>query len=240
MSTLAGNITFVLGTLGYFFAKYKTNNAQTLILMPWAYLILMILINVAFNISTMNTLCGSANMTMILTSTILPWVLIFGFLVAMLNAFSGWKTPFSNTIGYLLVASQAKKLMSEILVNKETKNKDIAQSLEYIYNDKSALINEFTPDNFDTIFDKMQSSGLFQSNVADMKEKLRNLIKIKDIIATGVWYLFTGFLVQTYGYYTIVSNGCSKTSGQMKINETKYLNQLKQTAEKQKKIYVKQ
>lgn len=240
MSTLAGNFTFVLATIGYFFIRYKSNNDQVLVLMPWVYLILMILINVGFNISTMNKLCGSSNMTMILTSTIVPWVIIFGVLIAMLNAFSGWKAPFSNTIAYLLIASKAKKLMSEILVNKETKNKDIAQSLEYIYNDKSALINEFTPDNFDTVFDKMQKSGLFQSNVADMKEKLRDLIKIKNLIATGIWYLLAGFLVQTYGYYTIVSSGCPKTSGQMKINEQKYLNQMKQTTDKQKKIYVQQ
>jgi len=179
-------------------------------------------------------------MTMILTSTILPWILIFGFLVALLNAFSGWKEPFSNTIGYLLIGNQAKRLMSEILINKQSANKDIAQSLEYIYNDKSALINEFTPENFDMVFEKLQSSGIFQSNVNEYKENLRDLINIKDLIATGVWYLLAGFLVQSYGYYTVVSSGCPKTKTQMKLNERKYLNQLKQTGEKEKKIYVQQ
>lgn len=240
MSSLVGTITFVLVTILYFFIRYKSNDDQVLTLIPWVYLILMTLINVAFNISTMNTLCDSANMSMILTSTVIPWILIFGSLVALLNAFSGWKEPFSNTIGYIFVGNQAKRLMSEILVNKQSANKDIAQSLEYIYNDKSALINEFTPDNFDTIFQKMQSSGIFQSNVSDYKEKLRDLIKIKDLIATGIWYLLAGFLVQTYGYYTIVSSGCPKTSSQMKLNERKYLNQLKQTAQKEKKVYVQQ
>jgi len=240
MSSLVGTITFVLVTLAYFFIRYKSNNVQVLTLMPWVYLILMILVNVAFNISTMNTLCGSSNMTMILTSTILPWILIFGFLVALLNAFSGWKEPFSNTIGYLLIGNQAKRLMSEILINKQSANKDIAQSLEYIYNDKSALINEFTPENFDMVFEKLQSSGIFQSNVNEYKENLRDLINIKDLIATGVWYLLAGFLVQSYGYYTVVSSGCPKTKTQMKLNERKYLNQLKQTGEKEKKIYVQQ
>lgn len=241
MSSLIGSVTFVLATIFYFALRYVTDNPKVLVLMPWVYLILMTLINIIFNITTMNSLCGSANLTMILTSTILPWLLIFGVLVAMLNAFSGWKAPFSNTIGFLVVGSQAKKLMSQILVNRETQNKDIAQSLEYIYNDQSALLNEFTPDNFDTVFDKMQQSGIFQSNVNEYKESLRKLVKVKDLIALGIWYLLAGFLVQTYGYYTIVSNGCQKTTGRMKKNEQTYLNSLKEETNKQKKkVYVKQ
>lgn len=240
MANTVANVSFILATLVFFLVRYKIvgkGNPRMIMLMPWIYLAFIILINLAFSVTTLNAMCGTVSTMAILQSVVLPWVFIFGTLVVLLNSFPGWKTPFANTIGYLLIASKAKRIMSEVLVHKGSAPKDITQALEYIYNDQSALINELTPDNFDTAMQEMQSSGIFQSSIESYKDKLYDLVRIKDLVSTFIWYILTGFLVQTYGYYQLVSSGCPKTLGQLRVNEQNYMKKLKNQKKVAQKVY---
>ena len=86
------------------------------------YLVLTISLQVADTSKYMVDVCGKANSDKALLYTLIPNVLIFGLLVAILVGFPGWKAPFSNTLGYIaakgsgikLSAAQIKKLKENL------------------------------------------------------------------------------------------------------------------------------
>lgn len=246
MANLFSLIAVVIITLLYFFAKEHIKNnlspaVQTSL--PFIYLLIMILVQIGTNSVAIKKLCGKNNFDLkrVLMATIIPWVSIFGLLIIILRLFPGWKSPFSNTIGYLFIRGDAEKIIPEIFKGKMT-GKDTgsaAQALEFIYDDQSMLINEITPLNFDTFWNKMQSSNLFQQNANNYKEELRRIVKLKDIIATGVWYLMAGFLVTSFSYQNMISAKCEKKIEDLNKSEHKHKEQLEKEkkSKENKKVY---
>jgi hypothetical protein len=188
-------------------------------------------------------LCGKDNFDLrrVLFATIVPWVFIFGLLVIILRLFPGWKSPFSNTIGYLFIRGDAEKLVPEIFKGKMTGKGtgSAAQALEFIYDDQAVLINEITPTNFDSFWKKMESSNLFQANASKYKGDLRRIVKLKDNIATAIWYLMAGFLVTSFSYQNMVSAKCEKNIENLKSSEQKHKEKLKEEkkSKENRKVY---
>lgn len=210
------------------------------------YLFLSILVQSILNVFTVKNMCnGVVSIGQVIANTAIPWFIIMGVILAILNmpfgVGAGWKSPFANTIGYLFIYSKAKLLVNQMLkpVNSNVSG-EMAEALNYIYKDKSALINEITPNNFDGFWDKFSKSGLLASNVSEStKSDLRNLVNIKDAVATFVWITLASVLVQSFVYQRVVSYGCAKTSSTMNTSEQKYLNSLQEESKQaSKKIYV--
>ena len=91
----------------------------------WAigYLILMIILMYYVNQNIMNEKCGFTTSSVIFKATFLPWILIFGVVMAVLIAAPGWKGPFSNTIGYMIVKmSGGEKALLDILNKTQGRN----------------------------------------------------------------------------------------------------------------------
>lgn len=55
--------------------------------------------------------------------TFIPWTLLFGIVIVVLMIFPGFKTAFSDVVGYFYVAGSANKLLTELLVNKDIQTK---------------------------------------------------------------------------------------------------------------------
>ena len=59
--------------------------------------------------------------------TIVPWVLIFGMVVVMLNVYPGWISPFSNTFGYGLTKLAGSKFTESDIPPPQGLNNSINQ-----------------------------------------------------------------------------------------------------------------
>ena len=141
-------ITFLLVTLLYYLVlkpsltlgqianetqlkEYKTNNNIYLAV----YVLLIIIIQFIVNASIITTTCGgsiSENMGAAGLLTFIPWILIFGVVIAVIMIYPGFKSAFSDVIGYFYVAGSANNILTELLINPE---------LEKTLNDNSPSVN---------------------------------------------------------------------------------------------------
>lgn len=86
------------------------------------YLLLVMVIQFMLNASIISTTCGgsiSENMGAAGVFTFIPWTLIFGVIILVLTMYPGFKSAFSDVIGYFYVSSSANKLLTDLLVNKD-------------------------------------------------------------------------------------------------------------------------
>ena len=114
--------TFFWITFVFFIAKYNMAESDGTADTKWAagYLILMIIMMYYINSNIMKEKCGFSENGVIFSATLLPWILIFGVLSAVLIAAPGWKAPFSNTVGYLFVKmSGGEKCLIDLLNKKK-------------------------------------------------------------------------------------------------------------------------
>lgn len=183
------------------------------------------------NISLTNQLCGSNQYGTALLVTVIPWVLMFGTIAVLLNVFPGWLSPFSNTFGYAAVVVGG---LNDVLANilkpkldgKGTIGKDqeaMMEALAHIYSDRSMLINEITPTNFETFWSEM--SGVMRQGVVNnmgLKESLFSLVVLKDSVAKFVWYMLAGILVISVGYNYIINTGCTQSAADMQKLHSQY------------------
>ena len=224
--------SFVFITTSYFIIKYfandrvmnineilnrnvtKTNMVYTLI-----YVILIAIINAMFNIKNANIICQNTSKGGAAAwYSLLPMLLIFGMLASLLIVMPSWKQPFSNTLGYALVSlpwinitSSMDKLFNGVRSSLLTK----------IYEDKSLLINEMTPENFN-IFMEKTGSALNTGNLITRNEMSRiagvslfNAVVLKDMISQWCWYILTGILVILVTSNIIMDINCDSSSGVM-------------------------
>jgi len=126
-------ITFVLTTVFYYLAlkpnlkydqltnaneykKYIQNNNLYLVI----YFLLVLVIQFIVNTSIISSKCGGAisdNLGAAGTLTFIPWFLIFGVVIIIILIFPGFKSAFSDVVGYYYVSSSANKLLTELLIN---------------------------------------------------------------------------------------------------------------------------
>ena len=218
---------FLIITLFYFIAKYFSNNKNTSNIYLTIYLLLTLISQYLINISTLAQICNNPNYSLAFFSTLIPWILIFGILNVMLLIFPGWKSPFANTFGYLAISlSGAKSLLLDkiLLTGSEDLNietsKMVNESIKHIYSDPSLLLNEVTPDTFNTFWNRM--NPLFKPDADLYKNQLYKLVKLKDIVSECIWYFLTGTLITSISYNYLVSKECKKPIERLKQEEENY------------------
>jgi len=131
-------VTFLLTTLFYYMAlkpslpyssltdptKYKAYISNNYLFLA-VYILLVILIQFIVNSSIISSNCGgniTENMGAAGVMTFIPWILIFGVLVLILTIFPGFKSAFSDVIGYYYVSSSANDLITKLLINQDVEN----------------------------------------------------------------------------------------------------------------------
>ena len=193
-------------------------------MMSVCYIIALILVMVYFNTESIKVNCGNDNVNtyLVFLSTVFPWLSIFGLLLTFLTVMPGWKSPFSNTFGYIIVVylMNGKGKLLSLLNNK---NNDTALK-EIIEDNFTNLFNDFGPENIGKLkrinqlkSQQSEGKGVFldynssQGVTGKIKKKyneVARLIIIKDYIAETIWYLLTGFLVINITNNYIMEQGC--------------------------------
>jgi hypothetical protein len=221
------------------------------------YVLLVILIQFIVNSSIIASNCGgniSENMGMSGVLTFLPWILIFGVLVIILNIYPGFKSAFADVIGYFYVSSSATKLLTELLVNKDLEQKmnedpnmspekklaleTASDTIIKICGNTSILINQIVPSNFDqywSILTPLMKDTYKSVNPESEKIKsdLFELVVTRDNIGEMMWYIYTGLLITSIVQLKISTRGCVSNPKTMEANYQKFLEQ-EQTAKQAK------
>jgi len=214
------------------------------------YFLVVILSQFFINSSIIINKCGGSISKNIATSalmTFIPWVFIFGSLTLILIAFPGFKSAFSNVIGYFSVSSKANEILAKLLVNndiqKEIDNEHIstekkqelqsaAEAIIKLCGNVSIMINQIVPENFIQYWDLLKPlikqkyiAGDASGELLDLKQQLLNLVITRDNIGEGLWYFYTGLLLISIVQYKIVSRPCVVDPQTMAENHQKFLEQ---------------
>lgn len=211
-------------------SKYNSSSNSSLFI----YMILVVITQLFINIGYIVNMCGgsiASNISAGVLITIIPWIFIFGLMVSMLIIFPGFKSAFSNVIGYFCVAGTAGDALLNLLVNPEVENtmkqgnlnedekkkyRSIADAIMKISGNNSIIINQIVPENFLeslatlTPLMKPEHQTDNQEDTIDLKNKLLNSVILRDNIGEGLWYLTTGILVTSVIQYNIAVRGCNK------------------------------
>jgi len=86
------------------------------------YFVLNVVIQTTINAINITSTCGGEtgdNIAGAFVLTCLPWTLIFGVIIVTLIINPGFKSVFSDIIGYYSVSSQAHNILTTLLVNEE-------------------------------------------------------------------------------------------------------------------------
>ena len=265
-------ITFILTTLFYYVALKPNQTLETLsdtskytnfissnYLYLAIYLLLVMIIQFIVNSSIIANTCGgniTENMGAAGVLTFLPWTLIFGVLVVILTIYPGFKSAFSDVVGYYYVSSSANKLLTELLINQDVDNKmsndpnltpekkaaleSAADAIIKIFGNNSILINQIVPSNFDQYWsilkplmkDKYQIDG---AETQQMQNNLFELVVTRDNVGEAMWYIYTGLLLTSIVQLKITTRGCTTNPKVMEANYQKFLEQEQKAREEKEK-----
>jgi hypothetical protein len=232
------------------FNEYKSSIFPKLAL----YLLAVCLSQFLLNTNYMNAKCGGTskdNIGIAALYTILPWTVIFGTMLAVLIIFPGFKSAFSDVIGYFVVSSGAKDIFDAIMNTDLQKDVDNAQKTgqstgdlekaakaltQMVDNNQSILINKMTPDNFADFWSTMRPlmKPTIRSTASienDYKTQMLNLVVLKDNIGEAIWYVYTALLISSIVYYNLANVGCKKSVEQIKASHDEYVQQQEEASQ---------
>jgi hypothetical protein len=252
-------VTFILTTVFYYLAlkptlsyedltdvkkyeEYSKNNYLYL----GIYLVLVMLIQFIVNASVISTTCGgsiSENMGAAGVLTFIPWTLIFGVIIIILIIYPGFKSAFSDVVGYFYISGSATKVITELLVNRDLEKKltgtetkeekesleDAADAIVKICGNTSILINQIVPDNFEkywkilTPLMKPQYRDTNSQETKDIRQELFELVVTRDNIGESLWYIYTGILLTSIVQLKITTRGCNNNTATMEKNYNEFL-----------------
>lgn len=185
------------------------------------YILLLIIGMYFLNLNIAKSICqnDTTQYSNVFFATILPWIIVFGILYFILEIFTGWVRPFSNTIGYVVVNLLGAENIIQKLLNKKQTDPSIVQALIQIEQNKSKFINEFEPDksSFNKFIEKLQKEGLTITTfltgdkISPDELELFKLVNIKHIIGKLMWYILAGTVISSISYNYIINIKCTQT-----------------------------
>jgi len=217
----------------------SANNIRMLI-----YLLLVIVSQFGLNASIISTKCGGSitqNIGSAFILTFIPWIFIFGGVMAILIIFPGFKSAFSNVIGYFAVAGRANNILTELLENTEIsktiddatvgnteKNQNLKSAADAIIKlcgNMSILINQIVPSNFTeywTMLIPLMKDKYRASVPVELKQELLNTVVLRDNIGEALWYIYTAVLLISVVQYKIASTDCNKDLSTLQEGQEKF------------------
>jgi len=221
------------------YAAYSSSNNTALII----YFLFVVLTQMGVNASVMVTKCGGSliqNIGSAFLMTLIPWIFIFGGVMVCLIMFPGFKSAFSNVIGYFAVSNSANNILSELLVNtdlnqtinaadadpeKKTSLKSAAEAIIKLCGNMSILINQIVPSNFVEYWAMLAPlmKEQYQNGAPEMKQKLLDAVVVRDNIGEALWYIYTAVLLISITQYNIMSRPCNKDLATLQASQDQYL-----------------
>jgi len=230
----------------------SANNIRMLI-----YFLLVIVTQFGLNASIISTKCGGSitqNIGTAFIMTFIPWIFIFGGVMAILFIFPGFKSAFSNVIGYFAVAGRANNILTELLENTEIsktiddatvgnteKNQNLKSAADAIIKlcgNMSILINQIVPSNFTeywTMLIPLMKDKYRASVPIELKQELLNTVVLRDNIGEALWYIYTTVLLISIVQYKIASTDCNKDLSTLQEGQEKFQKEQAQVAADNKK-----
>ena len=220
------------------------------------FLLIVLCTQLTLNITYLIDKCqGSAgkNAGAAILYTLIPWFLIFGVMMAIIAAYPGFKSVFSDVIGYFAISGKASEILTKVLIRTdvneaintaetEEAKKELtsaAEALMKICGNTSILINQMYPDNFINIWDKMKplmNKGVYEDAEKDnLKQQLLDLVVKRENIGEALWYIYTAMLVSSIVYYNLDSRGCVRDVNSIKADYDAYEKQ-QDEIDKQKEL----
>ena len=238
-------IFFFFITLGFLiFTLFSIQNAKSIediekakdgSLLTIIYVSILIIGSYFINTTVSKALCDSEAIrwSNILLATLLPWIIIFFSLFIVLKIFPGWITPFSNTVGYVVISILGVENTLTAILNKQpNQSGDLAKAIANITHNKSNFINQidinratflsFIGDlknaNIITL-NKQEGEGEGEGDGDGEEELLTNpdiqnlykLLVIKNVLGQITWYTLAGVLVSSVSYNYIINMSCDKS-----------------------------
>ena len=228
------------------------------------YFLLVVLSQFFINVGIIVNKCGGNlkdNFAAGALMTFIPWIFIFGLVVLVLIIFPGFKSAFSNVVGYFAVSGQANKVLNELLVNAniqealnaetdQAKKASLQKSAEAIIKlcgNASIMINQIVPENFTQYWAllvplmKEQYQTSENAELINLKKQLLSVVVTRDNIGEALWYTYTAVLLISIVQYNLSSRGCVMDPKTMAENHQKFVDaedaKLKQNAKASSQIY---
>ena len=182
------------------------------------YLLITIIIQFQLNSMIAKDNCRETDqLVTAFIATMLPWIGIFCTINVLLLLFPGWKSPFSNTLGYLIAfMSGAKSSFLKMLKTPDEidasniKDKALLKSINHIYSDVSTMINELTTENFEAGMIRLEPLlNAEATSDPSLKKDFFKYIIMKEAIGELVWLILSGCMAINIAYIYIVNTNCS-------------------------------
>lgn len=224
------------------FKAYASDNYTYL----GVYFLLTVLLQFMVNSSIISTTCGgnmTDNIGVAGTYTFIPWILIFGVMMIVLVMFPGFKSAFSDVIGYYYVSKEANTVFTELFMDPniqtkidastdggpETKGKmqDAADAVIKIFGEKSVLINQIVPNNFQNYWNTLRvlMKPKYQTDNQgsnELKRRFFDLVVTRDQIGEAMWFIYTGILLASIVQLKILARGCETSLDTMQKDYQTY------------------
>jgi hypothetical protein len=229
-------VSFLIITLFFvFFNVFNINQTKTIINASTAinndgtnivYILLVVLISFFINATISKAMCSqSIQWGYILMITLLPWIIIFISLHVILTyIFPGWISPFSNTIGYIVIGFMGvDKVYDSIFKTGEeaSGNKELIKAIANMNSNRTKFINQINTNinDFNTFFNSMKDAvKTDDKKYNDYLLELYKLLIIKKFVGKIVWYILAGILISSISYNLVISRTCEKSLEEIKKN----------------------
>lgn len=172
------------------------------------YFIILLLVQYYINIDQIKKCYSNNIMRQGFIKICLPWFLIFGITMLVLNMFPDMLKAFSGTLGLMYIYNNGIYILNNILMNpsdysklqsntladgEETASLALSEEISNMINqNKDVLLNQLTPKNFGYIFEMLNPIIRTDIDVSAQKEELLELISTKENIGEFSWYIYTG------------------------------------------------
>lgn len=271
MASSINIVMFLIVTVGYYMGiksylkldimtdpeKYKKYNNDTHINLA-IYLLAILVSQFMLNVYNITDKCGgeiTENIGVASLYTFLPWTLMFGLVVIVLILYPGFKSAFSDVIGYFFISSSANKVLTDLLIDKDIQDKmdknknatdeekksmqDVASVIIKICGNNSILINQIVPENFISYWNILTPlmKDKYKKNDAvseEIKNKLFDLVVTRDIVGEIMWFLYTGILVVSLVQLQLNTQGCNYSPATMEKNYQQFLDKEQQASDNRK------
>ena len=221
------------------YSAYNSNTNTALII----YFLLVVLTQIGVNASVMINKCGGSitqNIGSAFLMTLIPWVFIFGGVIVCLIMFPGFKSAFSNVVGYFVVSNSANNILSELLINtnldqainsatdatpeKKENLKSAAEAIIKLCGNMSILINQIVPSNFSEYWAMLTPlmKEQYQNGAPEMKQQLLDSVIVRDNVGEALWYIYTAILLISITQYNIMSKPCTKDLATLQESQKQY------------------
>ena len=259
-SSYLNMITFLGTTLFYYLAikpvlsydtlidtdKYKKYTSSTYTYLG-IYVLLIIVTQFMINTSIITSKCGgnvTDNIGAASILTFFPWTLIFGVLIIVLTMYPGFKSAFSDVVGFFYISSSANKVLTDLLIDQNIQKKmdsdasateeqklglqQAADAIIKICGNNSILINQIVPSNFTSYWDilkpLMKKKYQHESDeTAEIRNKLFDLVVTRDNVGESMWFMYTGILITAIIQLKMTTRGCSTNPKTMEKNYQEFL-----------------